>query len=273
MSATDRSSGTIEVDGRRLGWRSVGDGPPLVLVNGYAATATDWDPSFLAALGERFEVLCPDHRGMGDSDAGDLDALTVDAMADDVAVLLDAREIEAAPVVGWSMGGFVAQRLAARTPARVSRLALLATDPGGAAAVPADPATWTALTSHAGSPREQATRLLSLLFPPALAEQIDEQFGELVAAARAALSPAVLTAQERAIDAWHAAEPAGPAPALPVLVAHGVDDVVIPAANADALAARWPGAQVERFAGCGHAFMAQEPARLAKSIVAFAHTG
>jgi 3-oxoadipate enol-lactonase len=289
-------SGTIEVDGRRLGWRSVGDGPPLVLLNGYAATTADWDPTFLSALGASFEVLCPDHRGMGESEPGDLGALSIDAMADDVGALLDARGIAAAPVAGWSMGGFVAQRLAARAPERVSHLMLLSTDPGGAEAVLAEPATWAALCSHAGTPREQATRLLGLLFPPGLAEAIDAQFGELVAGARATLSPAVLSAQERAIDAWHASAPAGapPAPvpppagspagappasfappagspaAPPVLVAHGDQDVVIPPANADALAVRWPGARVERFAGGGHAFMAQEPTRLAEQLAGFA---
>jgi pimeloyl-ACP methyl ester carboxylesterase len=54
-----------------------------------------------------------------------------------------------------------------------------------------------------------------------------------------------------------------------VLVAHGAEDLVIPPANADALAARWPGARVERFAGGGHAFMAQEPRRLAELIAGF----
>lgn len=280
-------SGTIELDGRRLGWRTVGDGPPLVLLNGYAATTQDWDPTFLSALGASFEVICPDHRGMGESDAGDLAALTIDAMAHDVLALLDARGVASAPVAGWSMGGFVAQRLVARAPARVSHLSLIATDPGGPSAVLAEPAAWAALTDHGGTPREQATRLLGLLFPPGLAEQIDAQFGELVADARAALSTEVLSAQERAIDAWHASSSSSPsspsslpppraaaAPgAPPVLVAHGERDVVIPPANADALAARWPGARVERFAGGGHAFMAQEPTQLADAIVSFARTG
>ncbi len=272
----DERSGTIDVDGRRLGWRALGDGPPLVLVNGYAATAMDWDPSFLAALAASFEVLCPDHRGMGASESGELAALSVDAMADDVRALLDVRELASAPVVGWSMGGFVAQRLAVLAPERVSHLVLLGTDPGGPDAVLADPAVWSALIDRGGTPREQATRLLSLLFPSTLAEQIDAQFGELVADARAALSTEALSAQERAIDAWHAESPpaaSSASPAPPVLVAHGADDVVVPSANADALGARWPGARVERFAGCGHALMAQEPARLAELIVAFARSG
>jgi hypothetical protein len=74
---------------------------------------------------------------------------------------------------------------------------LLATDPGGPEAV-ADPAVWARLCDHSGTPREQATRLISLLFPPPLAAQIDREFGEVVAEARAGLSTRMLMAQEPA---------------------------------------------------------------------------
>jgi len=54
-----------------------------------------------------------------------------------------------------------------------------------------------------------------------------------------------------------------------VLVVHGSEDVVIPPANTDALAAHWPGARVEPIAGGGHAFMAQGPERLADLMISF----
>lgn len=269
MAAADAQ--TIELDGRRLAWRSVGAGPPLLLVNGYAATGGDWDPQLLQRLAERFALISPDNRGMGRSQLGDPAGLTIDGMAHDLELLLGALEIDRAPVVGWSMGGFVAQRLALRAPARVERLVLLSTNPGGAASVPADPAVWARLLDHSGSAREQATRLISLLFPPALAPAIDERFGAIVALARSGLSAQTLAAQEAAMVAWHLEEQQRPgADAPPVLVAHGGEDVVIPPANAAALAARWPGARVELFDGGGHAFMAQEPLRLADLIAAFA---
>ena len=160
---------TIEIDGRALAWRSLGDGPPLLLVNGYAATGGDWDPQLLQRLAETFEVIAPDNRGMGRSALGDPGGLTIDGMAHDLELLLDARGIDQAPVVGWSMGGSVAQQLALRAPARVERLVLLSTDPGGATAVAPQPEAWARLLDHSGSAREQATRLISLLFPPALA--------------------------------------------------------------------------------------------------------
>lgn len=272
MEQESERSGAIEIDGRRLAWRSVGEGPPLVLINGYSGAAADWDPQFLAALGRSFEVICPDNRGIGDSELGELDGpLTIEAMAADVEALLDAREIDRLPVAGWSMGGFIAQVLAARAPGRVEALVLLSTNPGGAASVPSSPDAFARLVDHSGSPREQATRLIALLFPPDVAPEMDQQIGDVVAAARAELSPAALQAQQEAIRAWDGVDPARleAASHLPVLAASGSEDVVIAPANADRLTLRWPNCRVERFDGCGHAFMAQEPERLAGLIVSF----
>ncbi len=144
---------TLEIDGRALAWRSLGDGPPLLLVNGYAATGGDWDPQLLQRLAETFELIAPDNRGMGRSALGDPAGLAIDGMAHDLELLLDALGVERAPVVGWSMGGFVAQQLALRAPARVERLVLLSTDPGGATAVAPEPEAWAQLLDHSGSAR------------------------------------------------------------------------------------------------------------------------
>lgn len=263
---------TLTIDGRRLVWRSSGSGTPLLLVNGYAASSADWDPTFLQALGRSFQLICPDNRGIGASQLGDPFELTIDAMAADLERLLDALDLERAPVAGWSMGSYVAQRLALRSPARVEALVLLASAPGGPTAVSAEPGVWERLTDHSGTPREQATRLIRLLFPPDVAAQIDRQFGDVVADARARLSPELLAAQERALQAWHAEPQALPgSDAPPLLAICGSEDVVIPPQNADALAARWPGTRVERIAGGGHAFMAQQPERVAQLIVGFVH--
>ncbi len=253
-----------------LTFRELGDGPPLLLLNGYAATKDDWDPGFLEALGGASRVICPDHRGIGGSPALPGET-TIAAMAADALALADALDLEAFDLAGWSMGGMVAQEIAATAPERVGRLVLLSTDHGGPDAVLADPAVWTRLIDHGGSPREQATRLLSLIFPPELGAVIDEQFGEIVAAARAALPEETLFAQERAIDAWHAA-PHGERTAritAPTLVAAGTEDVVIPPANAGLLAGALADAHAQTFPGGGHAFMAQVPVDLAATINGF----
>lgn len=268
MAAEEKQS--IELAGRKLAWRSLGAGPPLLLVNGYAASSADWDPTFTAALARSFTLICPDNRGTGDSELGDASALSVDAIADDVAALLDALGIERAALVGWSMGGYVVQRLALRSPARARSIALLATGPGGGAGVPAEPYVWGQLTDHSGTPREQASRLISLLFPPDVAPSVDEQFGDIVAAARATLSPQALAAQERVLAAWQTEpQPAPAADAPPALIVSGALDVIAPPGNADALAALWPQSRVEPIAGGGHAFMAQQPEQVAALIADF----
>ena len=257
----------IEIDGRRYAWRAAGSGPRLVLVNGYAGTSEDWDPTFLGELARSFEVICPDNRGMGGSDLGD-EELTIEAMAADVEALLDALEIEAAAVCGWSMGGYVAQAVAERSPRRVSALALIGTHPGGPTYVPTgDDEAFARLVDYSGTPREQATRLLSVLFPPVQAAAIDAEFGEIVAAARARLDHAALDAQKSALVAWRHREPPPPLPdPPPALVLHGALDRLISVGNAAPLGERW-GARVEVFEESAHAAMAQEPLRAAAAIV------
>lgn len=244
----------------------------MVLITGYSGAAAGWDPEFLSALGRSFEVICPDNRGIGGSQLGELKGpLTIEAMAADVEALLDALEIDRLPVAGWSMGGFIAQALAARAPARVEALVLLATNPGGATSVPADPDAITRLTDHSGTPRERATRLIELLFPAAVAADFDRSIGDLVAEARAELLPEALHAQQEALSTWGGVEPPPPEnrPPLPVLAACGTEDVVIQSENTNRLAAHWPNCRVEYFEDCGHAFMAQEPERLADLITSF----
>jgi benzoyl-CoA-dihydrodiol lyase len=133
---------------------------------------------------------------MGGSGLGDPEGVTIDSMAADVARLLDALELASAPVAGWSMGGFVTQQIARHDPSRVEAMILMGTDPGGSAAVRATAETWGRLTDHSGTPREQASRMIPLLFPPELVPAIDAAFGDLIAEARAALSPDALTGME-----------------------------------------------------------------------------
>lgn len=270
MTLTEREE-SIEIDGRRLAWRAVGRGRPLVLLNGYSAAAQDWDPTLLRELAGSFEVVCPDHRGMGKSELGDPGELTVEAMAADVERLLDALGIRSAPVAGWSMGGFVTQQLVRRAPRRVLAMVLLGTDPGGSTAVHAKPEAWAQLLDHSGTPREQAARLIPLLFPPAFVPAIDEAFGDLIAKARATLSSEAVAAQERAMVAWHGVDqPAPDAATAPLtLILHGTEDIVIPPQNVDALGRVWPRREVELYEGGGHAFFALEPHRVAQRIIAF----
>ncbi|MGH2937808.1 MAG: alpha/beta fold hydrolase [Solirubrobacterales bacterium] len=266
--------GVVEVrSGRTIAWTAVGDGPPLLLLNGYAATGADWDPAFLGGLAAHFRVITPDNVGLGGSTLAEGETVGGAAgMTADGVALLDALEIERAAVVGWSMGGFVAQSLAREAPDRVTALGLISTHPGGADTVDAAPGVFQVLIDHSGTPREQATRLLSLLFPPDRTAEADERFGDLVAAARAVLPESVLFMQEEAIVDWHN-RPSALAvldPQVPTAIVHGGSDTVVPPGNAEVLARFHPGASVTVLPECAHAPMAQEPAAAAEAIIAAA---
>ncbi len=259
------ASYAIEIDGRRYAWRSVGGGPPLVMVNGYAATSADWDPTLVAALAEDFELICPDNRGVGGSELGD-EELTIEAMAADVEALVDALELDAAAVCGWSMGGYVAQALAERAPARIGALALIGTHPGGPTYVPTgDTEAFARLIDHSGTPRDQAARLISVFFPPDRAAAAEAELGETFAAVRARLDHTALDAQVAALVAWRDREPPPLAPPPPALVIHGALDRLVSVGNAAPLAERW-GARLEIFGESAHAAMTQEPSRAAAAI-------
>lgn len=271
-SVTGSQKSTLEISGPagRITCDRFGQGPPLLLVNGYAASRVDWDPGFLEALASSSTVYCPDNRGIGESDFGN-DTLSIELMAGDMLSLLDSLGLDQADVAGWSMGGFISQQLAAMAPGRVSGLVLMATDPGGDIRVPPERNDWRKLTDHSGTSHEQAKRLLELLFPPAMAVDVYEQFGDLVAAAQEKLDPVVVSAQESAMIAWAK----GPSEArlesitAPVLAVAGSEDVVIPPANAEVIARHLTDSWLARFPGCAHALMAQEPRRVASLIDAF----
>ena len=264
------SLATIAVDGAEIVYRRVGRGQPLLILNGFAATNADWDPSFIDRLAYCNELILLNNRGIGGStDDGQL--FDIETLADDAAQVIEILGIEHASVMGWSMGGFIAQAFAVKYPDRVHKLVLLSTDPGGTEADLASPRVWSELLDASGTPDEQARRLFFLLFPTDVAEPFHRQFGGIVAAARAQLSAELLHRQAAAMDAWHRNGLTSQLRNLrmPVLIATGTEDIVIPASNALKLANSIPNAWLAQFPHGGHAFIAQYPRALADLINSF----
>jgi pimeloyl-ACP methyl ester carboxylesterase len=264
----------LQVDGAQIAYRRIGNGRPLVVLNGFAATSADWDPSFIDRLASSNHLILLDNRGIGRStDNGQ--PFDIAKLADDAARVIEILGIERTSLLGWSMGGFIAQTLALQHPGRINKLILLSTDPGGADADRASTAVWSQLIDMSGTPHEQARRLLSLVFPSDVAESIYREFGDIVAAARAQLSPDLVNRQVAAMDAWHRTGVGNRLleMKLPVLIATGTVDIVIPPSNALKLVNAIPGAWLAQFNGGGHAFMYQYPRPLADLVNCFLELG
>lgn len=137
------------------------DGPVVVFSNSLGSTHRMWDAQ-LAAFEERFRVVRYDTRGHGDSPVPD-GPYSIDDLADDLVALLDSLDVARAHLVGLSLGGMTAMRVAARNPERVDRLAVLCT---GAQLPPASAWTDRAATVRAEGSAAVAEAVVARWFSP-----------------------------------------------------------------------------------------------------------
>jgi pimeloyl-ACP methyl ester carboxylesterase len=119
-----------EVNGVEIAYRVQGEGPPLVLVMGYRLSSAAWPPTFVETLARRFTVVTFDNRGTGLSDKP-VHGYAIANMARDVCGLLEELELEQVHLLGYSMGGAIAQAFVRQFPKRVLSLTLCATMCGG----------------------------------------------------------------------------------------------------------------------------------------------
>jgi pimeloyl-ACP methyl ester carboxylesterase len=248
-----------------VAYRIIGSGPPLVMITGYPTTMEDLDPRLVDALARHYRVVIFDNAGTGDTQQVP-GPLTIEAMARQTGALIHALRLSRPDVLGWSMGGMIAQALAVLDPAEVHRLVLCATFPGTGATVPA--ATVAALTRLA--PRQ----LEAAMFPPNQAKAYNAYVAAISGYPPAAApSAAVLAAERRAVNQWWTGQDrVGREIATisaPTLITDGTADWVDPVANARALATLIPDARVVLYPDAAHAFLFQNPAQFAAMVDSF----
>jgi len=267
VSITSAPVQTANTSLGRVSYRTMGSGPPLVLITGYSGTMEGWDRRFVDALAQHHRVIVFDNGGVGRTQA--LPApLTIDAMADQASALVSTLHLGRIDVLGWSMGSMIAQALAVRRPSQVRRLVLCASFPGNGTAVPPSRQELNAFES--GEPK----KVMAALFP---ADQTPAQNGYLAAISSYPAAPpapaATVAAQGHAVDAWWAGtDPAGKRTAtiaVPTLVADGTADKLDPLANSRALAKLIPKARLQLYPDAGHAFLFQEQATFLPLIESF----
>jgi len=262
------SVGEIELDYERSG---NADGPPLLLIMGMSGTALHWGEPFLKLLRSDFDVIAYDHRGVGASSKLD-GPVTIRQMADDAAGLLAELELDAAHVLGISMGGMVAQELALNHRALIRTLTLGCTYCGGPGSALAPESTIHRLQAGmASGDREQALHAAwEINVSPAMAadDQAYATFREI--GNRRAVAVDVIMQQLQACAAHNTYERLPELDGLPALVIHGTADVLLPVQNGRLIASRVPRSQLEIFDGVGHLFFWERPERSAELVRAHA---
>ena len=128
----------IHVGDIDVAYKMFGRGEPLILFNGASDNMDAWDPSFLTGLVSNHTVIVFDQRGIANSTVGSK-PYTFPQLANDTAGLLDALKIPKADVMGYSLGGHIAQAFTISHPEKVNRLILVATTCGGKDGIPKPP--------------------------------------------------------------------------------------------------------------------------------------
>ena len=240
------------VNGINLAYRLHGEGPPLVLIMGYRLNQAAWPESFIEALAEQFTVISLDNRGTGLSDKP-VEGYALANMARDVCALLKQLQIARVHVLGYSMGGAIAQEFVRQFPDRVSSLILCATMCGGPRAVYAKSSVLSVMRDLDGlSPEEAARRIWKVTYAPGYLERHPE-VAEAQMLREIAL-PTPLHAADLQFQAF--AEFDGSkflsAISCPTLVLTGDLDELISQQNSRMLAKLIDGAKLVVVPGCGH---------------------
>jgi pimeloyl-ACP methyl ester carboxylesterase/acyl carrier protein len=254
------------LDGAPLHYEIVGSGPPLLLLNGIGLDLSAWGPLVHELCGERRLVLL-ETRGSGLSGAPPEPCSTARLAADALA-LLDHLSLGPVDVLGFSLGGLVAQELALLAPDRIRSLVLAAT----AARVPGRTRrvldAWRRLLLAGVDADAFRREQFAWVFGPGTLENDTLIEGALATLAGApAPSARGFAAQADACLAHDTRERASRIGA-PALVLAGEDDVLLPAAAAETLAGLLPRGRFERHPG-GHAFLSESTRVVAASVLRF----
>jgi pimeloyl-ACP methyl ester carboxylesterase len=248
-------AGGVQYAYRRFGGRG---GPPLLLLNYFAANLDAWDPKITDGFASDREVILLDGAGIGRS--GGETPSTVGAMAEGCCQFCQALGLESLDIVGFSLGGMIAQQLAFDYPDLVRRVILLGTGLRGGEGM-----TFTELSTE--DLADPVKLLKSALFTPSEASQAaaEAYLARLCLRAAELDTPVSMEAagtQLNALRDWGLIPSTDRYAMLarihqPTLVVHGSKDIVVPPINSFLLAQNMPNAKLVMYPDANHGAQSQ----------------
>jgi pimeloyl-ACP methyl ester carboxylesterase len=253
----DAATKTIDVNGTSFVYRETGqkNGVPVVLLHHLTAVLDDWDPRTIDSLAQRHRVIAFNNRGVGGSKGTTPD--TIEAMATDAVAFIRALGLTKIDLLGFSLGGFIAQVIAQKYPDLVRKMILAGTSAAGgegvsnvASVLQNAIATATAEKKH---PKQSLFFTQTYDGQKAAAEFL-QRLGTRQQDRDVPATQETIVAQVTAITKWGMA----PKPTSleniqhPVLVANGDTDVMVPSINSVELARKLPHSELSIFPDAGH---------------------
>lgn len=266
----------VDVAGDRIAYRTIGaervDVLPLVLAQRFRGVMDQWDPALLDRLAADRPVYWFDSTGIGLS-SGSVPP-SIPGMADVLIAFTEALGIGRCDLLGWSMGGYIAQTVAWKRPDLVRRLIVAGSGPGSVPDAPAPPAKVMEIASKPVNVDEDYLYLFYPETPSATAAGRAQlaRLGNRREPAEPMVPMEGVQAQLASFGAFRdrdAILPHLPQMTLPILYANGTHDIMIPTFNCFAAAQAAPNARLVLYPDAGHGFLFQYAEAFAREVDAF----
>jgi pimeloyl-ACP methyl ester carboxylesterase len=252
----DTPTRAINVGGVKFAYRELGAdaGVPLVFLHHLTAVLDDWDPRVIDGIAAKRRVITFDNRGIGASEG--TVPHSVEAMARDAVAFIRALGLDQVDLLGFSLGGGVAQVIALEEPELVRKVILAGTGPAGGGGI--NKVTRVAVRAYVQGALTMKDPKYYLFFPRTpsgklAARDYMARLKERTKDRDKRISPLAIRAQLKAIRAFGNQKPHDlTAIRQPVLVANGDHDVMVASSHSADIARRLPDAQVTIYPDAGH---------------------
>lgn len=259
-----------------IGYRTLGEGPLLILTNGAFTNMHSWDPDLLKKLSKNFQVLIFDYPGIGYSTYQQM-PFSAETIVGCLYNFIDQLKLKPIAIVGYSMGGLIAQKFAVKYPNKLKALVLISTTCGGCEATWCGAQTLQKIERVAAkkiSGEEQLDRMLSVMFTPESLPRFAIRTKKILtsAAIEGLVSNEMQQKEREIIERWRTDDELAKQIVklkLPVLIIAGKRDEMVPFANAELLAKKFSQAKLIAYDDAGHGVMYQYPLDVADSIKEF----
>ena len=246
-------------------------GTPVVLLVHLAAVLDNWDPRIVDGLAAKRHVIAFDNRGIGASTGSPSNSM--EQMADDAVTFIKAMGFKQVDLLGFSMGGMIAQEIVLKEPQLVRKMILAGTGPAGGEGISSVAGVTYYDMLRGFFTGQDAKQFLFFTRTPngiAAGKAFLERLKERTENRDAEISVSALFAQLDALKAWGNKKPADLSVIKqPVLVVNGDDDRMVPTKNTHDLARWLPNSSLIIYPDAGHGGMFQFHAEFVPKALEF----
>jgi pimeloyl-ACP methyl ester carboxylesterase len=263
---------SVKVNDINIYYEIHGEGYPFVLIRGLSSSLNSWPPYSINKFSKFFKIILLDNRGAGKTDIPD-GKYSAKMMADDTIGLMDSLDIKKTHLLGFSMGGCIAQEIVLNYPDKVTKLILTSSWCGPTHGIPPIPEKnpfpkMTPLLQE-GKYDDMAKILTNSLFPekykknnPRIIEKVIKNYMDNAPSLKG------FEGQSAYVESYDTYERLSEIK-IPTLILHGTEDIILPVENAKILAKRIPSAELILFENTGHGMNIQENKLWTQKVIEF----